>query len=185
MNAQNNLMARSRRAGADNFGAFGAFLIFSLVFFGRILPGHFSDYYIGSDTDPSLYMWSLAWWSYVVHHHVQLFFTDLIWAPHGLNLALVTTMPLVGVIAAPLTSRLGPVATFNLIALMALPLNAFATYLLCRRITKSFLAALLGGFVFGFSPYMMAQLLGHLVLVLVFPIPLAVYLVVRSTGGQF
>ena len=42
----------------------------------------------------------------------------------------------------------------------------------------------MGGLVFGFSPYMIAQLLGHVVLVMVFPIPIAIYLVVRRMEGS-
>ena len=174
---------RSHRNIANNLSAFSAYLILSLIFFARALPGHFFDYYIGRDTDPSLYMWSLAWWPYVFQHHALPFLTKLIWAPYGLNLAWVTCMPLLGVLAAPLTTSLGPLATFNLVALIALPLSAFAAYLLCARFSDSFSAAFLGGLVFGFSPYMMAQLLGHLVLVLIFPIPIAVYLVVRRLEG--
>jgi hypothetical protein len=165
-----------RRKIANSLLVFAAYLILSLIFFARILPGHFFDYYVGRDTDPSLYMWSIAWWPYVLHHHVHPFLTRLIWAPYGLNLAWVTCLPLLGIVAMPMTTTLGPLATYNLIALLLPPMAAFSAFLLCRRLSDSSLPALLGGFLFGFSPYVIGQILSHLNLILIFPIPLAVYL---------
>ncbi len=179
-----SIAMQSRHRLANSLITLAIYFALSLTFFARMLPGHLFDYYVGRDTDPSLYMWSIAWWPYVFQHHVHPFFTELIWAPNGLNLAWVTCLPLLGIIAAPLTRALGPLATFNLVALAALPLSAFAAYLLCAKFSKSFVAALLGGLVFGFSPYMLAQLLSHMILVLVFPIPLAVYLVIRRLEGN-
>jgi hypothetical protein len=155
------------------------YLALSLIFFARLLPGHLTDYYIGRDTDPSLYIWSLAWWPYVFQHHVHPFFTKLIWAPYGTNLAWVTCLPLLGFLAMPFTTALGPLATFNLVILILPPLAAFSAFLLCRTLSNSFLAALIAGFIFGFSPYALGQFLSHLNQLLIFPLPLAVYLAVR------
>ena len=171
-----------RKKTSDRAGAIGAFAVYvfaSLIFFGRILPGHLSDYYIGRDTDPSLYMWSLAWWPYVLQHQVHPFLTRLIWAPYGLNLAWVTCLPLLGMAAIPVTTMLGPLATFNLLILVLPPMAAFSAFLLCRRLSGSFAAGLLGGLIFGFSPFVLGQLLSHLNQLLIFPIPLALYLVLR------
>jgi hypothetical protein len=159
------------------------YLTLSLLFFARILTHHLFDYYVGRDTDPSVYIWCLEWWSYVVSHHVHPFLTKLVWAPYGTNLTWFTCLPLLGILALPLTNTIGGLATFNLLCLVALPLSATAAFVLCRKFTKSFSAALLGGLVFGFSPYMVGQLLGHLVLVMVFPIPIAVGLVIRRFEG--
>jgi hypothetical protein len=175
---------RTRSRTADSLFAFAIYLLLSLIFFGRILRGHLFDYYIGRDADPSLYMWSLAWWPYVLQHRVHPFLTKLIWAPYGLNLAWVTCMPLLGAVAMPLTTTLGPLATFNLIMLVLPPLAAFSAFLLCRRLSNSFPAALLGGLLFGFSPYMLGQFLSHLNQLLMFPLPLAIYLGVRRFEGD-
>jgi hypothetical protein len=168
----------------DDGPAFLLYLTLSLLFFGRGLVGHFSDYSLGRDTDPSLYMWSLAWWLYVLRNHVHPFFTKLIWAPHGINLAWVTTMPLLGLIAAPIEAKIGPLPTFNLLALLVLPACAWSGYILCRRVGGSPAAAFAGGLVFGFSPYMVAQLLSHFILLLIFPVSIAVYLVMRRLDGS-
>lgn len=174
---------QSRRT-FDGGPAFLLYLSLSLLFFGRGLIGHFSDYYVGRDTDPSLYMWSLSWWLYVLRNHVHPFFTKLIWTPHGINLAWVTTMPLLGLIAAPIEATIGPLPTFNLLALLVLPACAWSGYILCRRVGGSPTAAFAGGLVFGFSPYMVAQLLSHFILLLIFPVSIAVYLVMRRLDGN-
>jgi hypothetical protein len=44
--------------------------------------------------------------------------------------------------------------------------------------------AILSGYIFGFSPYILAQMLGgHLHLELIFPVPIALYLVARWFEG--
>ncbi len=171
-------MQRGRRS-RETLIAIPAYLALSLIFFARMLPGHLFDSYVGRDTDPSLYMWSIAWWPYVLHHHAHPFLTRLIWAPQGINLAWVTCLPLLGIVAMPLTTTLGPLATFNLIIVMLPALAALTAFLLCRRLSGAFAAALLGGFLFGFSPFVLGQILSHLNQLLIFPVPLAVYLAVR------
>ena len=173
----------ARRERPQALLAFAAYLALSLILFGRALPGHLFDYYVGRDTDPSLYMWSLAWWPYVIRNHVHPFFTRLVWAPKGINLALVTCMPLLGIVATPVTNALGPLATYNIISLAVAPLCALTAYLLCRRLCGAFMPALIGGLIFGFSPYSSGQLLSHMVELLVFPIPLTIYLAVRRFQG--
>ena len=58
-------------------------------------------------------------------------------------------------------------------------LAAFFAFLLCRYITRNFAASLFGGYVFGFSTYILGHMEGHLQLVLIFPIPAAVHLTLR------
>jgi hypothetical protein len=103
--------------------------------------------------DPNLNVWILGWWPYAIGHALNPFYTHQIFAPAGYSLAWVTTMPPLALLAAPLTAAAGPVLTFNLLASLALPVSAWAAYLLCRRLTGRFWAALAGGTVFGFSAY--------------------------------
>jgi hypothetical protein len=53
---------------------------------------------------------------------------------------------------------------------------AVSAFVLCRYACGRFWPALLGGYIFGFSVYMLSHILAHLVLMLIFPIPLLVYL---------
>ncbi len=65
-------------------------------------------------------------------------------------------------------------------------LAAWTAFILCRHIARSFWPAILGGYIFGFSAYMLSQTLGgHQVLVMVSSVPLAVYLALRCFEGTF
>ena len=89
-----------------------------------------------------------------------------------MNLAWVTSVPGAALLLWPLTALYGPVAAYNA-AIVACPaLAAFGAYLLARELSGSFWPSLAGGWVFGFSSYLLGQSLGHLHVALVFPIPL-------------
>ena len=157
--------------------AFALYLAFSIIFFGRALFGHLSDFYFGIGVDPALMMWSLVWWPHAIVHGLNPLLTKAIWAPSGYNLAWSTSITLASLLASPFTVTFGPVATYNILCLISLPIDAFCAFLLCRYITRDYPAALLGGYIFGFSPFMLGQLtFGHLHMVLAFSVPLCVYL---------
>jgi hypothetical protein len=129
--------------------------------------------------DPNFYTWALQWWPYAVGHGLNPFYSHLIWAPHGSSLAWVTTVPPISLLAAPLTVAVGPIVAFNVLATLALPLSAWAAFVLCRRLTRKFWPALVGGAVFGFSAYQMNHIAaGQLNLTYSLLIPLLAYLVV-------
>ncbi len=168
----------------SSVGALVAYLILSFLFFGRGLVGHLSDRYIGIGTDPGLFIFFLEWWKYVFTHHVNPFFTYLQWAPSGTNLAWATFIPLFGISAIPLTATLGPIATFNLLVLLCPALAAWTAFLLCRYLCSSSWAAVVGGYAFGFSPWMLAHLLGHLTVLMMFPVPLMALVTLRRLNQQ-
>jgi hypothetical protein len=165
--------------------AFAIYLTLSIVFFGRTIFGHMSTAYIGAGTDPALMAWFLAWWPHAIANHLNPILTRAIWAPSGLNLASQTSIPLAAALAGPLTLTLGPVVAFNFLCLLSLPLDAWCAFILCRHVTRHYWASLLGGYIFGFSAFLLGQLTGgHLHMLLVFPVPLAVYVVVCRLNGE-
>ncbi|MDO8433701.1 MAG: hypothetical protein Q7S58_14955 [Candidatus Binatus sp.] len=164
--------------------AFALFLGASLLFFARGLWGHFDTAYVGGGGDPPVYMWCIRWWRYVFAHGVNPFLTDLVWAPRGFNLAWITLIPLPSWIAIPFASIFGEAAAYNLLCLIALPLAALSTFLLCRKLSRAFWPSILAGYIFGFSPYMLGELTGHLVLIAVFPIPLIVLAALNRLDGS-
>ena len=105
--------------------------------------------------DPNFYVWSLRWWPYAIAHGLNPLYSSQIAAPAGHSLAWVTTVPPLALLATPLTLAAGPVVAFNLLAAAALPVSAWAAFVLCRRLTGRFWAALVGGAVFGFSSFEM------------------------------
>jgi hypothetical protein len=177
--------ATGRTCDPPALGALACYLALSIAFFGRALFGHLSHFYFGIGVDPGLMMWCLVWWPHAIAHGVNPLLTKAIWAPSGFNFAWGTSIPLASVLVSPLTLAFGPVATYNILCLISLPINGFAAFLLCRYITRDYVASLLSGYIFGFSPFMLGQLLwGHLHMMLVFSVPLCVYLVLRRVGER-
>jgi hypothetical protein len=174
----------SRALDRQALGAFVLYLALSLFFFGRGLIGHFSSWYIGRGPDPTAFIWFLAWWGYVATHRVNPFLTKVIFAPVGVNLAWATTVPLAGWLSVPITCAVGSVVTYNILCLLAPPLAGWAAFVLCRWITRSYWPSIAGGWVFGFSSYIVGALLTHVHDTLVFPLPLAVWLVLRRLRGE-
>jgi hypothetical protein len=162
---------------------FGLYIAISLIFFARGLIGH-PGYYIGRDTDPPQTMWFFNWWRFSLAHGLNPFITDFVWAPLGINLAWTTFMPIPAWVSIPLQVTVGEPATYNLIVTLMPALAAFAAFLLCRRVTGAFWPSVLGGYIFGFSSYMLGQVLGHLDLVTVFPAPLIVLITLKRLDGE-
>ena len=161
------------------------YLALSSVLFGRVLFGRFSTFCIGTGPDPRAMMWFLVWWPHALFHGLDPFLTKAMWAPYGINLAWLTTMPLVALLASPITELLGPIASYNILCLLSLPLSAWCAFIACRYLTKDYWSSLLGGYIFGFSPFMLSHLAyGHLIVLFAFPIPLTVYLVALQFAGE-
>jgi len=159
------------------------YLLVSGFFFARGLIGH-PGFFIGRDTDPTATMWFFKWWLFSISHGLNPFVTDWVWAPLGINLAWTTCVPLPSLISVPLQVTVGEPATYNIIAMLMPPLAAFSAFLLCRRVTSAFWPSLLGGYVFGFSSYMLDEILRHLDLVGVFPVPLIFLLTLKKLDGE-
>ncbi len=134
-----------------------ALALYTAVWFGTIGKHMLHDLHAAHldqySMDPNFYTWSLSWWPYAISHGLNPFFSHLIWAPRGHSLAWVTAIPPIALLAAPLTLAAGPIVAFNLLTAFALPLSAWAAFVLCRRLTRKFWPALIGGAVFGFSAY--------------------------------
>ncbi|MGH9299552.1 MAG: hypothetical protein ACRDZT_06515, partial [Acidimicrobiales bacterium] len=121
-------------------------------------------------SDPAQETWFLAWPAYALLHARNPFFTSYLEYPHGVNLALNTSMPLLGILGAPITWIRGPVAAFNALLRLSLAASATSMLFVVRRFTRWWPAAFGAGLLYGFSPYMVGQGFGHLFLTFV-PLP--------------
>jgi hypothetical protein len=176
---------KPRAIGLEGLLSLTGYLALSVVFFGRALFQGLSSFVVGKAVDSTIFIWSLVWWPHAVGAGVNPFITKAVWAPLGYNLAWSTAIPLASFLAYPLTASLGPVASYNLCVLLCPALAAWTAFLLCRYISASYWPSLLGGYLFGFSPYMLHHVaIGHLHLLFIFPIPLAVYVVLLSLDGR-
>jgi hypothetical protein len=115
-------------------------------------------------------VWFLRWTSFAVWHGHNPFLTNYMNVPSGVNVAQNTSMPLLGIVSAPITWVFGPVASLNLLLWLAYPLSATACFVALRRWVIWAPAAFFGGLLYGFSPYLVAQGVSHLNLIFV-PIP--------------
>ena len=176
--------ASSRAFDRQALGAFTLYVVVSFFFFGRGLVGNFSTWYLGRGPDPPQSIWFLAWWAYAIAHRVNPFLTKLVYVPAGANLAWSTAAPLAAWIALPIIWSFGPVVAYNILCLLGPALAGWAAFVLCRWITRSYWPSLAGGWVFGFSSYIVSALLTHLHDVLVFPVPLIVWMVLRRLSGE-
>ena len=156
----------------------------ALLLFGLPVLGHFASRFVGRPTSDSyLFLWSLGWWPHAVGHALNPFFTKVVWAPTGYNLAWATTIPGPSLVLWPLTRAFGPAASYNLLALLSPALSAWTAFVLCRRVTQRFWPSLVGGYVFGFSTYELGHLRGHPNLSVVFLVPVCAYLLLRRFDG--
>ena len=123
-------MRRRRRAVAGELTVLAAYLAAGIaVTWPRVATGPGR---VPAVRDISSYVWAL-WW--VAHQAVQLanpWFTGSMAAPVGIQLGYDTTMPLLGVLLAPVTLTAGPAAAFWLITIVLPGLLCYVMYLTAR-----------------------------------------------------
>jgi hypothetical protein len=105
--------------------------------------------------DPAQMVWFLAWVPWAITHGTNPLFSGYLDYPHGVNLATNTSVPFLAALATPITKALGPIATFNILMRLALAGSAFSMFVVLRRWTTTWVAAFLGGALYGFSSYML------------------------------
>jgi hypothetical protein len=138
----------------------------------------------GKGGDLALDTWFLDWTAYALAHGHNPLVTDWGNYPFGVNGITNTSMPLLGVLAAPVTLLFGAFVTVTLLFTLAFPLSSLSAYVLLRHWVGWRPAAFAGGLLYGFSPYLVGQGLGHLHLLFV-PLPPLIFLVlVRVSSPQ-
>ncbi len=137
--------------------------------------------------DQAQEVWFLRWPLYAISHGLNPFFSTWMNYPKGINLAINTSSPLLGLASAPLQLTIGTVATYDILLVVALATSALAMCLALRRWVRSWAAAFVGGLLYGFSPYMIGQGGSHVFLVTLFIPPIILVLldeiVVRQRHG--
>lgn len=164
--------------------ALGVFVLVSLSIYWPQIPGATHTVVGCPCGDVMQEVWFLKWTPWAILHGHNPMFTNWMDYPTGANLASNTVMPGLAVLVAPLTWLLGPVSSYNLLMWGSFPVSAFACFYVVRRLSGSNLAALLGGALYGFSPYMIGQGYGHLFLIFVPLPPLIFYALFRICVTQ-
>lgn len=167
-----------------NSTALGLYAIIALIANLPVYPGDPNRLSTSTTYDIAQTTWFLAYTPYALAHGHNLLYTNIVNYPVGVNLAQNTGMPLLGLITAPLTLLVSPVASLNLLRWCAFFLSAFAAYWVFRRFVRWTPAAFLGGLLYGFSPYMVTQGSLHLNLTFVPLPPLIFYLLFEICVSQ-
>ena len=165
--------------------ALAFYLVLAILTIGWFAVSHLSTVCACNGTpDSGIFMWALSWWPHAIRHGINPFVTHYQWSPTGANLAQSPMMPTAALVMAPTTALFGPIFSYNVLSITSPALAAFTAYLLCRRLVKRELPAVVGGFLFGFSSYEFGQLTSHLPLAMICLIPLMVHLTLRRVDRE-
>ncbi|MCL5256383.1 MAG: hypothetical protein M1319_01115 [Chloroflexi bacterium] len=150
----------------------------------------------GPPGDNWQYLWNLWWMREVVSTPGNtLFHTDFLYYPTGVSLYFDTLTIFDAFITLPLQLIFNAFVAYNVAILAAFSLSGWGAYLLSRYLIEEFggenlaekvgtqgiwLAAFVAGFIFTYSPYHFAHLLGHLNLVAMQWLPFYVLSSLRS-----
>jgi hypothetical protein len=110
----------------------------------------------------AIYVWNLWWVAHQIIHLHNPWFTSYLAAPAGLQLGYHTLMPLLGVVAAPVTLAFGPSVAYNLLVMLLPGLACYAMYLAARLWLPTRVGAVAAGAFFGLSAMLTFQDWYHL-----------------------
>jgi hypothetical protein len=167
-----------------SLAAFAGYAAISFLYFGVPLLPHFGRSYVGYGVDPEIFIWAFEWWPHAILNGENPFVTHSIWAPEGQNLTWTTTPPGIALPFAPLTLLAGPLVSFNVASILMPALAAWTAFVLCRYLTRSTWASLVGGYLFGFSSYMLGHMQGHMHMTSVFLLPLVALVLLQYVNGE-
>lgn len=131
---------------------------------------------IGGASDPEQTMWTLGWPPRALAAGHNPWLTDFLDYPAGVNLMWTPTPIAPALLVSPVVVALGPVVAFDLLMTLGPALSAWSAAVAIHRLVPHRLAAFAGGLLYGFSPYVLAQELGHLGFVMAWLPPLALLL---------
>lgn len=146
----------------DLLWAFIVYTLLTLLYFRSCLPT-FATHLIGPPEDNMVVYWNLWWANDKVLHGIEsLTFTNRIYYPEGSSLYYVAWSFYNLILVWILRLFLGACTVYNLIMLHSFPVAGIGAFLLTKYITKNSYLALLGGFIFAFSPSHFARAQHHI-----------------------
>jgi hypothetical protein len=157
-------------------------LVLSVALFHKAWVWPFSTL-IGGAGDADEYTWFLAWVPFAIGHGLDPLVSNYVNYPGGVNLMWNTSVLLPSFLMAPVTAIFGAAFCYNSLVTLAPVLNATFGYMAFRRWTGR-LPAFCGALIFGFSPYVVTQSVGHLAQTLLLSAPLMLIVLDRLVVGQ-
>ncbi len=132
------------------------------------------------DSDTFVKLWDQWWLQRSLATGQSLFYTTDLFYPVGLDLSYHSISWIVAPAGWLLTPLLGQIDAYNVTILWAVFSTAYAAYLLIHYLLQNRAAAFVGGFVYGFAPYLLSHAGGHPDLVHLAPVPLAALLLLYT-----
>ncbi|MEM7535204.1 MAG: hypothetical protein AAF639_23710 [Chloroflexota bacterium] len=142
------------------------------------LASQFTQAIPGDGFDGWQNYWNLWWVKIALIDRIQNpFYTDILYAPTGVDLYFHTLNPFNGLVTLPIQLTSGLIAAYNTVVLISWSLGGYGVYLLTQWVLRerrpnraanqaahrtTHLAAFIAGLIFTFSPFHMAHLLGHM-----------------------
>ena len=164
-----------------------AIIVYAVVaaVLGRHTIAHIGSVFPGINIPDSWELnWPFQWFPYALIHGLNPWYTNAQWAPTGIDMASATSFPLLALAFMPITLIWGPVVAANVANLGATVVTGWATYLLCRYVSKDRAAALVGGATVGFGSYVLLQMwAGHALMTFFFCPQFAALAVLRYLDG--
>src|SRR5579863_400495 len=133
--------------------AAGGYLALSILVWWHVWSTHPTAVTTCGCGDPSAAIWYTSWPAYALSHGLNPLFSSAVGYPTGVNLVFAAY----GVVLAPLTWLFGPVAALNVGLTLAPVLSALAMFALARRWVSFPPAAFVAGLLYGFSPFVLAN----------------------------
>ena len=150
---------RSRNA-RHTWVALLVYLLLAVAVFAGVWV-HPTSAWVGDNKDPKLFIWYLGWIPHELSQWHNPLITDHLSYPPGVNLMWNTSLLFPALVLWPVTAIFGPVAAYNALMTGAVALSAWLGFVAAQRFLDRPLVCLFAGFLYGFSPGMMAQATGH------------------------
>jgi hypothetical protein len=116
-----------------------------------------NSHFAGQDIDVWINTWVTWWTGKAISEGQNLYYTRLMFYPHGVSLAFHSFSHVNTALALLLRSWLGDLGAHNVTILLAHALSGYAMFCLVRYLARSLVGAFFAGLVFAFFPYRMAE----------------------------
>ncbi len=168
------LESRARRINLGTLAVVSAYFGYSFALYSKL--GFLNRHRItfSATGDNAQQVWFLAWPAHALRSGLNPFSSTALDVPYGINLLSNTSMPLLGILFAPVTWLFGATATYNLLLQLALGASATAAYFVARKLQMSQWASFVVGLLYGFSSFFISQGQAHLFLTFA-PVPPLVF----------
>jgi hypothetical protein len=129
-------------------------------------------------------VWFLGWPAYALQHGISPFYSTWMNYPNGINLMQNTSMPLLGIVFAPITWLAGPVVTYSIVLRVGMIASACSAQWVARRLGISRFASVLVGLAYAFSTIELVEGNGHAFLTFLPLPPLIGYALSALVAGR-